>query len=148
MSDIRLAVVGEAAAARDMVQRAYAPWVPVCGMRPRPMDADYAALVAAGEVHLLLRNGAPLALIVLQDKPGHLWLDNVAVPPEAQGLGLGRELLDFAEAEARRRGHGEIRLLTNAKMLKNIGIYAARGYAETARVADGDRVAVYMAKPL
>jgi GNAT superfamily N-acetyltransferase len=51
-------------------------------------------------------------LIVLLPKPDHLLLDNIAVAPARQGSGLGRWLLAFAEAEAVRRGYGEIRLYT------------------------------------
>jgi GNAT superfamily N-acetyltransferase len=45
-------------------------------------------------------------------KPDHLLLDNIAVNPSHQHLGFGRQLLEFAEAEALRQGCGEIRLYT------------------------------------
>ena len=49
-----------------------------------------------------------------------LSLDNVAVAGNFQGKGIGRRLIDFAEAEARRRGFGEIRLYTHQTMHENI----------------------------
>jgi hypothetical protein len=57
-------------------------------------------------------------------------------------------LLDFAETEAARHGHNAITLYTNALMVENIAIYAARGYiVQTRRTEKGfDRV--YMQKPL
>jgi len=41
---------------------------------------------------------------VLVPAPNYLLLDNIAVSPARQGLGLGRRLLAFAEDEALQRG--------------------------------------------
>nr|WP_281419552.1 GNAT family N-acetyltransferase [Falsiroseomonas tokyonensis] len=131
-----------------MVERAYAPWLPVTGARPLPMDDDYAARCEAGQAFVLLRDEALAGLIVLLDFPDHLWIDNIAVEPALKGQGLGRMLMDFAEAEARRRGLPELRLLTNALMAANIAMYRRLGFAETARVTEKGRARVYMAKPL
>ena len=38
---------------------------------------------------------------------GAVAVDNIAVAPDAQGSGLGRRLMDFAEAETARRGYVE-----------------------------------------
>ncbi|MFC3001142.1 GNAT family N-acetyltransferase [Falsiroseomonas tokyonensis] len=130
------------------MERAYAPWLPVTGARPLPMDDDYAARCEAGQAFVLLRDEALAGLIVLLDFPDHLWIDNIAVEPALKGQGLGRMLMDFAEAEARRRGLPELRLLTNALMAANIAMYRRLGFAETARVTEKGRARVYMAKPL
>jgi ribosomal protein S18 acetylase RimI-like enzyme len=45
------------------------------------------------------------AIIVLLPAPKYLLLDNIAVSPACQGLGMGRRLLAFAETEALRRGY-------------------------------------------
>ncbi len=66
------------------------------GRAPAPMVADFAGLVAAGEVHVLLAGGAPAGFIVIRPGEGHLFVENVALHPERQGEGLGRRLLDFA----------------------------------------------------
>ncbi len=65
-----------------------------------------------------------------------------------RGKGDGRTLLDFAEAEARRRGLPEVRLYTNELMERNIALYAARGYAETERRQEESFRRVFMAKRL
>ncbi|MBU8539065.1 GNAT family N-acetyltransferase [Roseomonas tokyonensis] len=145
---IRLATLAEAPALAALVERAYAPWLPVTGARPLPMDDDYAARCEAGQAFVLLRDEALAGLIVLLDFPDHLWIDNIAVEPALKGQGLGRMLMDFAEAEARRRGLPELRLLTNALMAANIAMYRRLGFAETARVTEKGRARVYMAKPL
>lgn len=130
------------------MQRAYAPWVPVTGGRPLPMDDDYAARCAAGQAFVLMQDEAIAGLIVLVDGPDHLWIDNVAVEPAVKGQGLGRMLMAFAEAEARRRALPELRLLTNARMATNIALYTRLGFTETARREEKGRARVYMAKPL
>jgi GNAT superfamily N-acetyltransferase len=132
-----------------LVDRAYAHYVPVIGRRPVPMDDDYAARCAAGEAFWLAdAEDALLALIVLEDAADHLWVDNVAVEPAQHHQGLGRALLAFAEAEARRRGYTELRLLTNERMTRNIGVYERCGYAEYDRREENGMRRVYMRKPL
>ena len=143
---IRRARADEAAALRALVERAYAAWVPLLGRRPMPMDDDYEARVSADEAWVLEEAGALHGVLVLVEHADHLLLDNVAVEPARRGTGDGRALLDFAEAEARRRGLPEVRLYTNEKMERNIALYAARGYAETGRRREAAFSRVFMAK--
>ncbi|MCQ4158834.1 GNAT family N-acetyltransferase [Roseomonas sp. GC11] len=130
----RPARAAEAPALAALVEAAYGPYVPLIGRRPAPMEDDYAARIAAGEAWLVEdATGGPAALLVLEEAPDHLWIDNIAVAPAAQGQGLGRALIRFALAEARRRGLGELRLLTNAAMTRNIALYRRFGFQETER---------------
>ncbi len=145
---IRRARPGEAPLLRALVERAYAPWVPVVGRRPMPMDDDYEARVAAGEAWVLEEADAIRGVLVLEERADHLLLDNVAVDSARRGQGHGHALLDFAEAEARRRGLPEVRLYTNELMERNIALYAARGYAETERRHEKGFRRVFMAKRL
>ena len=130
---IRPARPGEAALLRTLVRRAYALYVPRMGKEPAPMLADYGALIAAGQVHVLEEGGEAAALIVIYPKDDALFVENIAVDPAAQGKGVGRALLDFAEREARRLGLAFLRLYTNAAMTENLAYYPARGFRETGR---------------
>ncbi|MGG5887952.1 GNAT family N-acetyltransferase [Falsiroseomonas sp. HC035] len=112
------------------------------------MQDDYAARCAAGQAFGLFMDGRLEGLIVLEDLPEHLWIDNVAVEPALKGKGLGRRLMAFAEDEARRCGKVEIRLLTNLLMSANIHLYARLGYAETERREEAGFSRIYMAKRL
>ena len=132
---------------REIVERAYAPYVPRIGMRPLPMDDDYAARVARGQVWVARRPSVD-ALIVLVPEDGYLLVDNVAVAPEAQRQGLGRRLLEFAEAHARASGYDELRLYTNEKMVENRRLYGRLGYDELGRETIERRHAVWMRKRL
>ena len=69
-------------------------------------------------------------------------------PRTPQGKGHGRTLVAFAEAEARRRGHAEIRLYTHVLMAENLAIYGRLGFAETHRVTEKGYDRVYMMKRL
>jgi ribosomal protein S18 acetylase RimI-like enzyme len=75
-------------------------------------------------------------------------LDNIAVLPDCQGMGFGRTLIGFAEAEARRRGFNEIHLYTHALMTENIALYRRTGFIETQRVTEKGYDRVYMSKRL
>ena len=74
--------------------------------------------------------------------------DTIAVSPARQGLGLGRQLLAFAEAEALRRGYREIRLYTHQTMVENQRLYASIGYEETGRGSEAGYNRVFMRKQL
>jgi ribosomal protein S18 acetylase RimI-like enzyme len=109
---------------------------------------DYAARVARGEAWVLEEDGAVVGLLVLEDRPDGLLLDNVAVAPAAHGRGLGRALIAFAEAEARRRGFLALRLYTHALMTENQALYRHLGFVETGRGTQDGFDRVFMAKRL
>jgi N-acetylglutamate synthase-like GNAT family acetyltransferase len=130
---IRAAGAADVAAIEEIVERAYGGYVERFGMRPGPMNADYAERVERGIVSVLEEDGEVLGLLVLVRQPDHMLVENVAVDPARQGGGLGRALLEFAEDEARTAGLAEMRLYTHAKMTENRAMYAHLGYRETDR---------------
>ncbi len=75
-------------------------------------------------------------------------LDNIAVVPAAQGKGLGRRLLAFAETAARNENLPAIRLYTNQAMTENVALYTRIGYVETHRGEENGFHRVYMTKRL
>jgi GNAT superfamily N-acetyltransferase len=145
---IRKAGAGEAGVVRDVVVSAYQRYVTVIGTAPGPMLDDYPARIAAEQVWVLEDAGGVAGVLVLEDGPDCFLLDNIAVRPDRQGLGFGRLLMDFAEAEAARCGWGVITLYTNALMVENIAIYTARGYVERERRIEKGFDRVYMEKRL
>ena len=147
-SDMRLATAGDLARVRELVDNAYGHYIARIGRKPGPMLDDHAACIAAGRTHLLERDGALLGPIVLVPQSDALLVENVAVSPAAQGLGLGRRLMDFAEARARALCLPRLRLYTHVAMIENQAIYARLGYAETCRVHEAGLHRIYMEKPL
>jgi galactokinase len=130
-----------------LVERAYGHYVARIGRRPSPMDDDYEALAAAGELWVL-HDGELAGTVVLRTADHYLLVDNLAVDPKRQGEGLGRALLDFAELEAARRRLRELRLYTNAAMTENIALYGRLGWREYERTTEGPYSRVYFRKPV
>ena len=143
---LRQATADDLPMIQALVTAAYAPYVVRLGKPPGPMLDDYAARVAAGEVRVLEAGGTVAGLLVLLDQPDHLLLDNVAVDPGYQGRGLGRVLLEAAEAEARRRGRPELRLYTHALMTENQSLYRRHGWEETHRGEEAGYHRIYFRK--
>ena len=113
---IRVATAADIPAITNIVDQAYRHYISRIGKPPGPMLDDYAARVSEGAVWVLEEGAVMAAIIVLLPAPTYLLLDNIAVSPQRQGLGLGRRLLAFAENEALRRGYREIRLYTHQTM--------------------------------
>ncbi|MET9085364.1 GNAT family N-acetyltransferase [Streptomyces sp. NPDC004237] len=142
MSDdeIRPARAADVPAVKAVTDMAYGHYIARIGVVPQPMEADHMANVAAGRVFVV---GEPvIGLVVIEAHDDHLFLDSVAVHPDAHGQGVGRRLLEFVEARARALGLPEVRLYTNALMWENQKIYPKYGYQVVARRVDGpyDRV--------
>ncbi|MEY2444823.1 MAG: hypothetical protein QOE00_1403 [Ilumatobacteraceae bacterium] len=119
------------------VKAAYTQYVALIGREPAPMVADYTALIRDGLVRVAVAEDLIVGVIVMWPEADHLYVDNVAVLPGSQGLGIGTMLLDAADTTARNKGIDEIRLYTNEAMTANLSYYPRRGYIETHR-ADAD----------
>ncbi len=146
---IRCARPADRAAIERIVRAAYGLYVERIGKPPGPMLDDYTALISDGRVSVLEEAGRTMAaIIVLLPEPDHLLLDNIAVRPDRQGQGLGRRLIAFAEEQARRLGHSEVRLYTHEKMTENIALYTRLGFVETGRGQQAGYDRVFMTKRL
>lgn len=145
--EIRVAEPAEAGAITAIVMAAYAKWVPVIGREPMPMRVDYEKAVLEHRFDLAVEGDEILGLIETVPHPDHLWIDNVAVAPAAQGRGIGRMLLAFTEERARAAGHPELRLVTNGAFDSNVALYTRLGF-EVDRIEDFmNGKAIYMRKP-
>ena len=129
MSEIELRPATPADAPRlaDIVQAAYGHYVERLG-RPRPMPDDYAEVIRRDQVVVAERGGAVVGLVVLQVGDEGFVVDNVAVDPAHKGSGVGRALLERAEAEARRAGFDSVALYTHERMTENLALYERIGY--------------------
>ena len=145
---IRSAAPADAEAVRAVVDAAYWHYVARIGKPPGPMLDDYAARIDEGTVWVLEQRAVIAGLVVLLPGPNYLLLDNIAVSPSRQRLGLGRRLLAFVEAEALRRGYREVRLYTHQTMVENQRLYTSIGYEETGRGTEAGYDRVFMRKRL
>ncbi len=134
---------------RQVVRSAYAKWVPLIGREPRPMVADYDRAVKEHDIDMLYADGALVGLIETMQHPDHLWIENIAVSPGAQGRGFGKRLLALADEKAAQSGCREIRLLTNEAFTTNIALYKRVGFGiDKKEPFHLGGVTVYMSKRL
>ena len=141
---IRPARAADVSAVEAIVGRAFSHYVTRIGVRPAPMDEDYAELAARGDVYV---EGEPLSgVLILGGEDEHLFVEVIAVDPGRQRRGLGAGMMRFAEREAERRGAGEVRLFTHELMTENRAFYAALGYEEYAHRVEGPFSRVYLRK--
>jgi ribosomal protein S18 acetylase RimI-like enzyme len=133
-----------------IVDAAYVHYIPILGGRkPRPMIDDHAARIARGETFLLEDAGLPVAVTSMHPEDDAIHIFNIAVHPEAQGVGHLRRILDFAERRARAAGARRLTLFTNALMERNRAIYPHMGFVETRQEnAPGGYHIVFFERPV
>ena len=107
---------------------------------------DYAQRIASHEAFVATNTESISGVIILIEAADHLLLDNVAVDPAMQGRRIGRHLVDFPEAEARRRGFSEIRLYTHVVMDANVAYYETLGWEATHRGEQNSYARIFMRK--
>ena len=135
-------------AIRACAEAAYAVYVPRIGREPAPMTADFAALVADGQVSVLTEGGDLRGFAVFHRRGDHVHLENLAVDPAHHGRRFGARLIGHVEAEARRMGLSAVELYTNEKMFENLLLYPKLGYREVGRRREDGFDRVYFRKPL
>lgn len=127
---------------------AYRHYVERIGRPPGPMTEDYAKVIQERRATVADDREKIIGVLVLAVTEEGFLLENVAVDPSHHGKGLGRILLEFAEAEARREGFASIYLYTHEKMTENQVLYAKIGYVEFDRRTEKGLARVYMRKLL
>jgi GNAT superfamily N-acetyltransferase len=143
---LRRATAGDLPAIRAVIDAACAKYLTRMDKPPAPMLRDYGPSVEAGTTWV---TGAPItAVLTLDPRDGHLCVENIAVDPPAQGRGLGRTFLEFAEQEAARRKLHRMALVTHEAMTENQAIHTRLGYVETGRRSEDGYRRIYMEKPL
>ena len=146
--DVRRAVAADARSVAEVVQLAYAIYVPRIGRRPAPMDSDYDEVLRSADVWVAVAAGRIVGVVVARLLPDHLLVENLAVDPSVQGQGVGGRLLAVAERYAVAAGRRDVRLYTNEAMEENLGFYPRRRYRETGRGSQDGFRRVFFAKSM
>ncbi|MEM9044548.1 MAG: GNAT family N-acetyltransferase [Pseudomonadota bacterium] len=144
---IRKATPEDVDAVRSIVEAAYEPYVAAIGRKPAPMVADFAAQIAKGHIWVIERQSID-GFIVFYPRSGLMFLENVAIHPEARGHGLGRDLINHCERMAREQGFKRIELYANAKMTANHNFYRRLGFEQTDRRFEDGFDRIYFRKAL
>ena len=146
---IRQAVVADLSAIRECAELSYACYIERMGRKPAPMIADFASAITCNQIDVITSHNAELlGFMVSYPKHNHFFLENIAIHPKHQKLGLGRCLLNHCESKARLHGYTSIELYTNEKMTENLAWYPRRGYVETERKVENGFHRVYFRKTL
>jgi N-acetylglutamate synthase-like GNAT family acetyltransferase len=145
---VRPAVAADADLVSELVESAYQGYVPRIGLRPAPMDADYASLIGRDEVWVAEQDDALVGVLVIVIAGDHLLIENIAVSPASQGAGVGSLLMQTAEQHARQAGVSEVRLYTHELMTENHAYYRHRGFVETHRAVANGFARVFFTKQL
>jgi ribosomal protein S18 acetylase RimI-like enzyme len=143
---IRKAQPADAARMKSCVEAAYRHYIARMGKPPGPMLDDYSEVVRKHQAFVAELDDQVVGVLVLILQDDGILLDNVAVPPEYQGQGLGRKLVEFAESEARNQGFSHLDLYTHECMTENIEMYKRLGYIKTERRTVRGYQRVYMRK--
>jgi GNAT superfamily N-acetyltransferase len=88
---------------------------------------------AHNEIGYVALDGDQIAgCIFCRAEADSLYIGKLAILPSAQGKGIGRRLLTYAEAEARKQHRAILRLETRIELTENHATFAAWGFAKTA----------------
>lgn len=145
---IRKAQPADTPKMKNCVKAAYRHYIARMGKPPGPMLDDYSEVVRKHQAFVAELNGQVVGVLVLILQDEGILLDNFAVPPEYQGQGFGRKLVEFAESEARNQGFSHLDLYTHGCMAENIKMYKRLGYVNTERRTVRGYQRVYMRRSL
>jgi ribosomal protein S18 acetylase RimI-like enzyme len=145
---LRPAEDADASRLAALARAAYGGYLERLDGPPRPMVDDYAEVVARGGVTVAERAGELAGMLVLGTDDEGFFVDNVAVDPAHQGIGVGRALLEHAERAARAAGFDSLYLYTHELMSENLDLYARSGYVQYDRRVHGSATLVYLRKVL
>ncbi|WP_369790331.1 GNAT family N-acetyltransferase [Rouxiella sp. WC2420] len=112
------------------------------------MTADFNKSVRKHDVNLAIVAGEVVGLIEVWPGTDHFWIENIAVHPHRQGMGIGRTLLTHVESKAAQSKLGEICLQTNEAFEANIALYTVLGYKIDKREPFKGGTTVFMSKKL
>ena len=138
---LRRAVPSDLARIETVVAAAFEPHLTRMAFPPAQLLRDDSAAIEAGQIWVL---GDPIiAAIVLIETDDTLLVENLAVHPDEQGRGLGRLLMEHAEAMAAERQLRRLALDRNEINLELRDFYVHLGYVEMDRRSEfGHRRAV------
>jgi ribosomal protein S18 acetylase RimI-like enzyme len=137
---VRRALAADAPGFGEVIDAAYAPYLhlglPAVSEGIADDIRDHTVLVAEAEGRLLG------GVVVILGNTAHI--ANLAVHPDASGMGIGKTLMAAAMTAAQDAGHGSVSLATHMGMTGTQAFYRKTGWAETGR--EGNKV--YFSKEL
>ncbi len=122
----------------DLIMRSFAS---MDGVIDPPSSAHLLSVESLGEkagreaVFLALQDGRMAGCIFAMERTADVYIGKLAVEPELQGQGIGRQLMQAVEDFARSRDKPAIELQTRIELTANHATFARLGFRETGRTA-------------
>lgn len=127
--EIRRATIEDLADIFTCNINAFKNYITLINRAPAPMMVDFSAELKNNDLFVACENNEILGFALIQDtEDDFMWLDVLAVNPQHQGKGVGRNLLNFTEQFILKHGKSECRLNTNVKFERTLGIYLQYGF--------------------
>lgn len=138
--ELRLAALNDAQVVSATLNAAFAAfqtrYTPQAFAATTPTPEQVAKRFREGPIWLAEEDGHALGTVSVVPRAGELYVRSMAVLPEAQGRGIGAELLRVAEAYAVFHGYGRIVLATTPFLQGAIRLYEHAGFRRTGEPAD------------
>lgn len=126
---IRRAAEHDAVPLKKCIEAAYAPYRKLIRDLP-PVSEGVADDIKSNLVWVAELDHTVVGGLILVLNNEHAILANIAVGPGCKGMGIGRGLIDQAEAHCRRLKKAEVRLSTHIDMPKNVRLYEHLGWKQ------------------
>ena len=110
------------------------------------MLADFDHQVSEGVIAVAMNKDELVGYVVYYPEANNIHLENVAVLPSHRGMGIGRQLIQYVEDQAKARGAVGVELYTNEMMYENLAMYPKLGYRETERKTQSGFNRVFFSK--
>ncbi|MGI9510931.1 MAG: GNAT family N-acetyltransferase [Geminicoccaceae bacterium] len=101
-----------------------------------PVSEGIAGDIEANLVWVAELDRSVVGGLILVVRDAYALLANIAVDPDCSGMGIGRGLVEQAEAQCRTLKKAELRLSTHVAIPENIRLYEHLGWKETGRSAN------------
>jgi len=141
----RQALANDFEQVQKCIAAAFTPYRELLGVSPYALSVDFRALISQKEIFMLQAKATStiIGVVRLAQKDQHIEIANMAINPDFQGRGFGKQILTFAKNFARKRGLCEVRLSTNADLPSLLVFYSKQGFIETHREQREDRTIVF-----
>ena len=129
---IREATIEDSEGLQSCMELAYATYQErMGGKRLPPMEVDYLTEIQNYPTWVVESNGIILGGLIMVFEGNEASIANIAVDPNAQGRGIGKALMSFAESQARKKLFSELHLATHMLLSENLSLYKHLGWKIT-----------------
>jgi GNAT superfamily N-acetyltransferase len=133
--EIRLAGTGDEETVARLLLEAFEPfreqYTPEGFADTVPNLDVFRERIAVGKIWLAFIGDEPVGTVTALPEPDRVYIRSMAVTPSAQGRGVGQQLLDTLERDARERGFKKLYLYTTFVLPAAQPLYEKNGFVVT-----------------